>query len=200
LIKNIIFDFGGVLVDWDRRYLYEKMFADKADMDFFLANICHMEWNNWQDAGRSFEDGFKELLAQFPEYESYIHAYFDRWPEMLKGPILESVDLLHQLQGQYRLFGLTNLSAECYPLLQKRFPFINELEGVVVSGIEGVVKPDPGIFEIILHRYGLKAGESLFIDDNIDNINTAKAMGFLTIHFQMGDAYDLDVFENLTGK
>ena len=185
-IKNIIFDFGGVLVDWNPRYLYKNLFEDKLQMEYFLANICNEDWNLRQDAGRSLAEGTAELQKQFPEYESMIQYYYDKWEVMLKEEISQNVSLLYRLNKKYRLFGLTNWSGETFPVAFNRFSFFKEFEGIVVSGDEKMIKPDKEIFHLLLARYQLNAKDSIFIDDNIKNINTAKEIGFHTIHFNNG--------------
>lgn len=181
-IKNIIFDFGGVLIDWNPCYLYQDVFKDKEEMYFFLSNICSLEWNLKQDAGRSFSDATKELVSKFPQYETEIRMYYSEWKKMIGGAIEENVSLLKDLKNKYRLFGLTNWSAETFPIVFDKYSFFKEFEGIVVSGAEKIAKPDERIFKILLNRYELKACESLFIDDNKDNIDAANKLGFETIH------------------
>ena len=181
-IKNIIFDFGGVLIDWNPRYLYRNVFQDEVEMDFFLEKICNPEWNLKQDAGRSFNEATKELINKFPKYENEIRNYYSNWTKMIGGAIVENVALIAGLKDKYRLFGLTNWSAEAFPIVFNQYPFFKEFEGIVVSGIEKIVKPDARIYKLLLTRYGLIANESLFIDDNQENINAANKLGFKTIH------------------
>ena len=181
-IKNIIFDFGGVLIDWNPRYLYRNMFHDEIEMEFFLEKICSLEWNLKQDAGRSFNEATKELVNKFPNHENEIRNYYSNWTKMIGGAIEENVALLEDLKDKYRLFGLTNWSAETFPKVFKHYSFFKELEGIVVSGTEKLVKPDARIYKLLLTRYGLKANESLFIDDNHENIIAANKLGFKTIH------------------
>lgn len=186
MIKNIIFDFGGVLVDWNPAYLYSKVFADKEEMDYFLNEICTTEWNSKQDAGRSLAEATEELLVKFPKYSNQIEMFYGNWQAMLGGAINENVALLKPLKEKYKLYGLTNWSAETLPEAFNIFPFFQEFEGVVVSGAEKLVKPDAQIYKVLLSRYKLKASECLFIDDNKDNIEAAEILGFHTIHFTRG--------------
>lgn len=183
-IKNIIFDFGGVLIDWNPRYLYRNVFQNEVEMDFLLEKICSPEWNLKQDAGRSFNEATNELANRFPKYEKEIKDYFLNWTKMIGGPIEENVALIEDLKDKYLLFGLTNWSAETFPIVFNQYPFFKEFEGIVVSGTEKIVKPDAQIFQLLLTRYGLQADESLFIDDNLENINTANKLGFKTIHLE----------------
>ena len=181
-IKNIIFDFGGVLVDWNPRYLYENVFEDKIEMEYFLTNICSEAWNIQQDKDRSLAEGTAILIEQFPEYSEMIRLFYDQWEVMLKSSIVENVNLIPQLKENYKLYGLTNWSAETFPIALKRFSFFEEFDGIVVSGTEKLIKPDKAIFHVLLSRYQLSAAESVFIDDNIHNINAALEIGFHTIH------------------
>ncbi len=181
-IKNIIFNFGGVLIDWNPTYLYRDIFRDKVEMEFFLRSVCSAEWNLKQDAGRSFSEAIKELVSQFPRYENEIRMFYSKWINMIGGEIEENVSLLKDLKNNYRLFGLTNWSAETFPLIFDQYPFFKEFDEIIVSGSEKTVKPDEKIYTILLNRYGLKASESLFIDDNQENINAANKLGFETIY------------------
>lgn len=181
-IKNIIFDFGGVLVDWNPRYLYKTVFDDAIQMEYFLTNICTEEWNLQQDKDRTLQEGTQILIKQFPEQEALIKLFYDQWEVMLKGEITENVKLLPQLKKNYPLFGLTNWSAETFPIALNRFPFFKNFDGIVVSGIEKMIKPDKELFYTLLNRYQIRAIDSLFIDDNINNIIAAKEIGFHTIH------------------
>lgn len=183
-IKNIIFDFGGVLIDWNPRYFYRNRFHDEVEMEFFLNKICGPEWNLKQDAGRSFNDATNELVIKFPQYEKEIRNYYANWTKMIGGAIEENVALIGGLKDHYRLFGLTNWSAEAFPIILNQYPFFKAFEGIVVSGTEKIVKPDARIYNLLLTRYVLKAEESVFIDDNKDNIDAANKLGFKTIHLK----------------
>jgi 2-haloacid dehalogenase len=183
-IDTIIFDFGGVLVDWNPKYVYRQLFEKPEDMHWFLENICTDEWNLEQDRGRPLAEGTAILVGKFPEYEALIRAFYGRWEEMLGGDIGGSVEILFELKRQYPVYGLTNWSAETFPVALERFDFFKVFDGIVVSGTEKLVKPDSAIFRLILDRYRLKAENALFIDDNIKNIQAAGEMGFHTIHFE----------------
>lgn len=184
MIKNIIFDFGGVLLDWNPRYLYKSYFNNDEEMEHFLADICNGEWNIKQDAGRPFVEAVKELQAKFPEYAEAIQMYDDDWEKMLKCELPESIDLLKELKTMgYGIYGLTNWSAEKIGYAFANYSFFSLFDGIVVSGVEKVVKPDRKIYEILLERYSLKPGEYVFIDDNQDNIDIAKMLGINAIRF-----------------
>lgn len=182
MIKNIIFDFGGVLLDWNPEYLYSSIFQDKKEMDFFLTNICTPEWNLKQDAGRSLKTGTLELTEKFFEYNHEIKLYYERWTEMLGGEIHENVNLINPLKEKYKLYGLTNWSAETLPKAMAMYSFFEKFDGIVVSGVEKLVKPNERIYRVLLSRYSLEAAECLFIDDNKNNIEAANKIGFQTIH------------------
>ena len=183
-IKNIIFDFGGVLMDWNPRYFFKDYFKDDEKMEFFLKNIAVDEWNAEQDRGRSLKDGTQILVAKHPEWEKEIRAYYDNWTTMLRSDIPENVAVLRKLAGtKYELFGLTNWSHETFPYALEHYDFFQLFEGkIVVSGEEKLIKPDPEIWHVLLNRYDLKAEESVFIDDNAKNIEAAEKLGFHCIH------------------
>lgn len=181
-LKNIVFDFGGVLIDWDPVYLYRQVFETEEEMHYFLSHICRHEWNIRQDAGRPLDEATRLLQEQHPEYAEEIGYYYGRWEEMLGGTIAENVRLIKPLKERYKVYGLTNWSAETIPVAMKRYDFFCDLDGMVVSGEEKIVKPDPALYHILLDRYGIQAEESLFIDDNAANIETARQLGFLTLH------------------
>ena len=183
-IKNIIFDFGGVLMDWNPRYFFKDYFKDDEKMEFFLKNIAVDEWNAEQDRGRSLKDGTQILVAKHPEWEKEIRAYYDNWTTMLRSDIPENVAVLRKLAGtNYELFGLTNWSHETFPYALEHYDFFKLFEGkIVVSGEEKLIKPDPEIWHVLLKRYHIKAEESVFIDDNAKNIEAAEKLGFHCIH------------------
>ena len=182
-LKNIVFDFGGVLIDWNPEYLYKKVFEDKAQMEHFLNNVCTYSWNVLQDAGRPVAVATAEKQQEFPEYKDEIAMYYGRWAEMLGGEIAENSRLVKPLSEKYNTYGLTNWSAETIPVAMERYEFFRYLKGIVVSGEEKLVKPDPKLYYVLLDRFNINPEETLFIDDNAHNIDTAKLLGFETIHF-----------------
>jgi len=183
-VENVIFDFGGVLVDWNPRYLYRDYFEDESEMENFLRSVCTDEWNVEQDRGRSLAEGTRLLQDKFPEFHSLIQLYYDKWEVMLHGDIPETVSLLYKLKEKYKLYGLTNWSAETITIAYERFPFFREFNGIVVSGEEKMIKPDKQLYHLLLDRYNLNAGNTIFIDDNIKNIKAAEEMGMNAIHFE----------------
>ena len=179
-IKNIIFDLGGVLIDWDPKYVYRQIFDTEEEIDWFLENITTHDWNIQQDAGRLLSDATNELVVKHPKWASEIQAFYGRWEEMLGGPIDETVALLQHLINlkQYRILALTNWSHETFPVAIERYGYFLDLfEGILVSGVEKMKKPDHEIYQLMLSRYDLKPEESIFIDDSTKNIEGAKACG-----------------------
>jgi 2-haloacid dehalogenase len=184
--RVVIFDFGGVLVDWNPRYLYRKLFGDDtAGMERFLAEVCSNEWNLQQDAGRPFAEAVTELAARYPGQADLIRAYHERWEETLAGPIDGSIAILRELKDAgHRLYGLTNWSHETFPFALARFAFFAWFDGIVVSGEERLVKPDPRLFIRLLERYGVDPRGTVFIDDNPPNVDAAIALGMHGIQFR----------------
>jgi len=185
-IDTIIFDLGGVLIDWNPRYLYRKLFKTEEEVTWFLNNICTSEWNDQQDAGRSFEEATRDLTERYPEYAEPIRAWYGRWHETISGPIEGTVNILKQIKdsGQFRLYALTNWSAETFPWALDNFPFLHWFEGIVVSGVEKCRKPLPEFFQILFDRYQVEPSRSIFIDDNLANIKGAEELGMHTIAFK----------------
>lgn len=184
MIKNIVFDFGGVVMDWNPRYFYRDYFKDDEKTEWFLKNIATDEWNAEQDRGRSLSEGTEILVKAHPEWEKEIRAYYDNWTTMLKSDIPENVAVLRKLEHtDYELFGLTNWAAETFPYALENYDFFKIFDGkIIVSGIEKLIKPDPEIWKLLLNKYRIKAEESVFIDDNPKNIEVAKSLDFKTIH------------------
>lgn len=183
MIDTIIFDFGGVLVDWNPRYVYRDYFRDDEKMEWFLENICTDSWNMEQDRGRSLKEATELLVEQFPEWETEIRMYYGEWETMLKDAIPETVEILLELKKKYKMYGLTNWSAETFPIAWDRFEFFQVFEGILVSGKEKLIKPDEKIFERMMEKFHLKPENCLFIDDNLKNVEASRAFGIETIHF-----------------
>jgi 2-haloacid dehalogenase len=195
-LNTVVFDLGGVLLDWNPRYLYRSIFKDDEErMEWFLATVCTQEWNATHDAGRSFSDGVAQLVNSHPELAAEIEAYQSRWPEMLGGAFDETVALLDVLSDAgIRLFALSNWSAETFPYAAA-YPFMSRFDGTVVSGYEGVKKPDPELFQILIERHQLNPERALFVDDVKENLDTAAALGFKVHHFQSADLLAGDLAE-----
>jgi 2-haloacid dehalogenase len=190
-----IFDLGGVLLDWNPRHLYRKLFnGDDAAMEDFLANVCTTEWNERQDAGRTFAEGTRELLPQHADKVELIEAWGKRFGEMIPGPIDGTVDVLSDLRARnVPLYGVSNWSAETFPPQRARFPFLSWFEDIVVSGEVGFIKPDPRIFQVLLDRNGIAPESAVFIDDVAVNAAAASRLGIHGIHFRTPDQLRRDL-------
>lgn len=185
MIASVVFDLGGVLIDWNPRHLYRKLIADTAEMDYFLDHICPLSWNEHQDAGRPLAEATAIQCAAFPEYRELIRAYYGRWDEMLVGAIEGAVELLNDLHARnIPLYALTNWSAETFPIAQARYEFLKLFRTIVMSGEEKLVKPNPAFFERLQHRCALQPHRTLFIDDNLANIQSASRLGYHVHHFR----------------
>ncbi|MBK9490294.1 MAG: HAD family phosphatase [Haliscomenobacter sp.] len=184
--KTIIFDLGGVLVDWNPRYMYRQIFSDEAEMERFLAEVTTGHWNEQQDAGRTLAEATELLVAEHPHYESEIRAFYGRWTEMLNGAIEDTVVILDEIRnkGKHRVYALTNWSNETFPYALDNFHFMHWFEGILVSGDEKLIKPDPAIYELILSRYNIERSTALFIDDNLKNVHGALAVGLPAVQFE----------------
>jgi 2-haloacid dehalogenase len=185
-IKAVIFDLGGVLIDWNPEYLYRKIFSSDEAVRHFLSSVCTSDWNEEQDAGRTLAEGTDLLVKAFPHYEKEIRAYYGRWEEMIGGVIDGTVEILRTLKQKDHLaiYALTNWSAETIPIAVNRYEFFQWFDGMVVSGTEKMRKPFPEFYRLILDRYGLSPSTTLFIDDNLRNIHGARATGLHAIHFK----------------
>lgn len=193
----LIFDFGGVLLDWNPRHLFGKFFNEDLDaMERFLAEIDFFTWNLEQDKGRSFADGVADLSARFPKYADLIRAYDELWEESIIGPIHSTVNTLEPLKEKgYLLYGLTNWSHEKFQLVAHKYPFFNYFEAILVSGDVKLAKPDPAIYQLMLEWIGRPASECIFIDDSVTNIASARKLGFKTIPYESTSQMLLDLAE-----
>lgn len=186
LLSTVVFDLGAVLIDWDPRYVYRDLFPDdEPGMEAFLADVTSGTWNHQMDAGKPWADAIAELVALHPDRRELIEAYWTRWSEMLHGDIPGTVAILRELRDAgVRLFALTNWSAETFPVARERFDFLGWFEGIVVSGEEGIAKPDPEIYQTLLDRYAVEAGSAVFVDDRAINVEAAAALGLRGIVFR----------------
>jgi 2-haloacid dehalogenase len=181
---NIVFDLGMVLIEWDPRHLYRKVFDDPDKIEWFLQDVCHSAWNLEQDRGRSFDDGVIEATARCPQYAREIALYRDRWMEMVPGAIADSVAILEELHlNGVPLYAITNWNGDTFRSTRSRFGFLSLFKDIIVSGDEKIIKPDPAIFNLCTRRNGLKAKDCVFIDDSLKNVVGAKAVGWQAIHF-----------------
>jgi 2-haloacid dehalogenase len=184
-INIIIFDLGGVLIDWNPRYMYRNIFKTEDEMEWFLENVTTSEWNENQDAGYPLHKATEELVAKHPEWSEEIRAYYGRWIEMLGEALHETVEIFHELKqnGNYKLYALTNWSAELFPHARERFDFLKWFDGIVVSGEEKMKKPSAEFYRLILDRYHIDPANTIFIDDSLRNIKGAEVAGIRSIHF-----------------
>lgn len=183
-IEVVVFDLGGVLLDWNPRYLFRQLFNDAEAMEHFLAEVCSQEWNERQDAGRPWREAVADLVARYPDQAAMIIAYHERWPEMLSGEMADSVQVLKELKAQgLRLYALTNWSHETFPVARKRYAFLDWFQGIVVSGEEKLIKPDPAIFHTLLTRYDITPSRAVFIDDSPRNVAVAADIGLRAVRF-----------------
>lgn len=184
-IKTIIFDLGGVLVDWNPKHLYKKVFDTEEETNWFLENVCTSEWNIEQDGGRKIADAVALKIAEFPEYKEQIELFYERWEEMFIGLIHDNVAIQQYLihHTDYRVYALTNWSGEKWQRSLELFPFFKDFEGVIVSGNEMTRKPFDDIYQLILSRFNIDASTALFIDDNLDNVNAAKKNGLCAVQY-----------------
>ena len=184
-INTIIFDLGGVLIDWNPRYVYRTIFKTEEEIDWFFENVATHDWNENQDAGYPIAQATAELVAQHPEWEHEIKAYYGRWTEMLGGPIRGTVEIFSQLKQitNLKIYALTNWSAETFHIALDRYDFLHWFDGRVVSGEEKTRKPFHEFYQKLLNRYNVDPKKTLFIDDNLRNVKAAEELGIKGIHF-----------------
>jgi 2-haloacid dehalogenase len=187
-IKAVVFDFGGVLIDWSPQYLYRELIPDENERHWFLTHVCSMDWVIRQDGGQPIAEATDELIARFPDHAPLIRAFYERWHEMVAGVLEEGVALMEKLEAkEVPLFGLTNWSAETFPYAWEHYPVLRRFRDIVVSGRVKLVKPDPAIFAEMRTRIeaqlpGLQPDELVFIDDNQKNADAATALGWHGVH------------------
>jgi 2-haloacid dehalogenase len=193
-IEAVVFDLGGVLLDWDPRYVYRELFDDEAEMERFLSQVCSREWHEDNDRGVLYADSCAALAARHPGFEELIWTWARRTEDMIGGPIEGTVAVLAELQtAGVPCYGLTNMEAETYPRRVERFTFLQGLVGTVVSSAEGVIKPDPEIFRRLLSRFALVAERTVFVDDSEVNVAAAAELGFVAVRFVSPEALRADL-------
>jgi 2-haloacid dehalogenase len=202
VLNAVVFDLGGVVVDWNPRHLYRKLFDDEAAMEDFLATVCTMAWNDQLDKGLPFVDGVAQLITEFPEHRELIQAYHSRWVEMVPGALDDTVAVMAELRELgMPLYALSNWSVETFVLVRDRFPFLDWFDGILLSGEIGVTKPDRRIFDELCARFDLDPIKTLFIDDNPPNVDGAQAAGLQAVRFESaatlrGDLIRLGVLQS----
>ena len=183
-ITTVVFDVGKVLFEWDLRHLFAKLIADKAELEYVVTHVVTPEWHFQHDAGRPLAEMTAERTALYPKYKNEIDAYRTRFNETIPGPVTGSLEIVHELaERAVPLFAITNFGAEFWEMFRPTQPIFDHFGDIVVSGVEKMVKPDPDIYALALRRFGLKPGEAIFIDDNHDNVVSARANGFAAHHF-----------------
>ena len=190
-INTLVFDLGGVLVDWNPEYLYNKIIPDEKERRWFLSTICTGDWNEQQDEGRSLQEGTDDLVRQYPGHEAAIRAYSGRWKEMLGGPIHETVEIFRELKfhTSLKLYALTNWSAETFPVALELYDFLHWFDGRLVSGEEKIRKPFPEIYRLLIDRFRIDPTKAIYVDDNIRNVLPARELGFYGIHFRTPELF-----------
>jgi len=190
-INTIVFDLGGVLIDWNPEYLYSRIFPNEEERKWFLSTICTLDWNEQQDAGRTLQEGTEHLVKKYPDHEASIRAYYGRWKEMLGGPIHETVEIFRQLKFNTgcKLYALTNWSAETFPVALELYDFLHWFDGRLVSGEEKVRKPFKEIYQLLIDRFGIDPKKAIYVDDNIRNVLPARELGFIGIHFRTPELF-----------
>jgi len=186
-INTIIFDLGGVLIDWNPRYVFDDNYFDSAEKRaYFFNHICTSDWNEEQDAGRSIVTATQDLVQKFPEWEPAIRDYYGRWTDMLKASIPDTVEIFRALRQneRYRIYALTNWQAGLFDIALVRYDFLHWFDGRVVSGEEKTRKPFPEFYHRLLNRYDVDPAKAVFIDDNLRNVKAAQELGIDGIHFQ----------------
>ncbi len=184
-INTIIFDLGGVLIDWNPRYVYRSIFKTEVEIDWFFENICTHDWNENQDAGYPLSQATEDLVKKHPEWEKPIRDFYGRWEEMLGGPIYETVEILRELKQNpgLKTYALTNWSAETFPVALERYDFLHWFDGRLVSGEEKTRKPFPDFYQKLIDKFSINPLQAVFIDDNLRNVKSAEELGIKGIHF-----------------
>ena len=187
-ITTIVFDLGNVLIEWNPSHLYDKIFPNKKESDYFLSNICTMDWHSQQDAGRDIKEATEEKVKEHPDFAQPIRAFYARWKEMFGGPIEGSVNILKEVKEKgYKVYALSNWNAELFNYAIDDYPFLKWFDGKIISGEVKLKKPDEAIYQVMIERFSLTPQNTLFIDDTEKNIEEAKTLGFHCIHFKSAE-------------
>ena len=196
---KFLFDLGGVFFDWEPKYFFNDIFSDKKDLDFFLNEVCNESWNLRQDEGRSIKDAENQLIPKFPEYEKQIKMYYLNHRKMIRGTFSLSIEVLNNLKNlNYPCYVLSNWSSETFIGVTENYPFLKQFDGMIISGQEKLIKPNIAIYNLAVERFNLNPSETVFIDDKIENIISAKKIGFNTIHLEDPSSIKKDIEKFLT--
>ncbi|HMU44800.1 MAG TPA: HAD family phosphatase [Chitinophagaceae bacterium] len=185
--NTVIWDLGGVLIDWNPKYVFDENYFDSEEKrNYFFSHICTNDWNEEQDAGRSIVEATQELVQKFPDWEKAIRDFYGRWTDMLGGPIYDTVELFRELKDSEQLkhYALTNWQANLFDIALVRYDFLHWFDGRVVSGEEKTRKPFPEFYHRLLDRYKINPSDAVFIDDNLRNVKAAEGLGLKSVHFK----------------
>ena len=196
---KFLFDLGGVFFDWDPKHFFKNIFSSLDELDYFLTNICNDEWNVQQDAGRTIKEAEEEIIPKFPQYEAQIKMYYANHRKMIRGVFLDSIEILDKLKkNNYFCYVLSNWSAETFIGMTDDYPFLKQFDGLLISGQDNFIKPDPAIYKLAIQRFDLVPEKTVFIDDKLENIDTARKLSFNTIHLTNPETIIININKFLT--
>ena len=196
---KFLFDLGGVFFDWDPKHFFKNIFSSLDELDYFLTNICNDEWNVQQDAGRTIKEAEEEIIPKFPQYEAQIKMYYANHRKMIRGVFLDSIEILDKLKkNNYFCYVLSNWSAETFIGMTDDYPFLKQFDGLLISGQDNLIKPDPAIYKLAIQRFDLVPEKTVFIDDKLENIDTASRLSFNTIHLTNPETIKVNINKFLT--
>ena len=196
---KFLFDLGGVFFDWDPKHFFKNIFSSLDELDYFLTNVCNDEWNVQQDAGRTIKEAEEEIIPKFPQYEQQIKMYYTNHRKMIKGVFFDSIEILDKLKkNNYFCYVLSNWSAETFVGMTEDYPFLKQFDGLLISGQDNLIKPDPAIYKLAIQRFDLIPAKTVFVDDKLDNIDTAKKLNFNTIHLTNPETIKVNINKFLT--
>ena len=196
---KFLFDLGGVFFDWDPKHFFHNTFSNSEELDYFLSIVCNDEWNVQQDAGRTIKEAEEEIIPKFPQYEKQIMMYYANHRKMIKGVFFDSIEILNKLKkNNYFCYVLSNWSAETFIGMTEDYPFLKQFDGLLISGQDNLIKPDPAIHKLAIQRFDLDPEKTVFIDDKLENIETARKLNFNTIHLTNPETIKLNINKFLT--
>jgi len=196
---KFLFDLGGVFFDWDPKHFFNNIFSSSEELDYFLSIVCNDEWNVQQDAGRTIKEAEEEIIPKFPQYEKQIKMYYANHRKMIKGVFFDSIEILDKLKkNNYFCYVLSNWSAETFVGMTEDYPFLKQFDGLLISGQDNLIKPDPAIYKLAIQRFDLIPAKTVFVDDKLENIDTAKKLNFNTIHLTNPETIKVNINKFLT--